>query len=80
MLPTRIFAIAFAVFMVSAPVSAQLGPKDGGADLPPTDLNRIKAGQPAPDFTLEDSGGKPFTLSDFRGKKTVILAFYRGHW
>ena len=80
MLPTRIFAIAFAVFMVSAPVSAQLGPKDGGADLPTTDLNRIKAGQPAPDFTLEDSGGKPFTLSDFRGKKTVILAFYRGHW
>ena len=49
-------------------------------DLSPTDLQRIKVGQPAPDFTLEDMDGKNITLSDFRGKKTVVLVFYRGFW
>jgi cytochrome oxidase Cu insertion factor (SCO1/SenC/PrrC family) len=58
---------------------AQPGPKDG-TDLSPTDLQRIKVGQPAPDFTLEDMEGKSITLSDFRGKKTVVLVFYRGYW
>jgi cytochrome oxidase Cu insertion factor (SCO1/SenC/PrrC family) len=58
---------------------AQLGPKDG-ASLAPTDLERIKVGQPAPDFALEDVNGKSVSLSDFRGKKSVVLVFYRGYW
>lgn len=56
-----------------------LGPKDGH-DLPPADLDRIKVGEVAPDFTLEDHNGSVVTLSDFRGKKGVILVFYRGKW
>jgi peroxiredoxin len=48
--------------------------------LKPTDLDRVKAGQPAPDFTLENFDGKSISLSDFRGKKNVVLVFYRGHW
>ena len=55
-----------------------LGPRDG-RDLPPADLNRVQAGQPAPDFTLEAADGRPVTLSDFRGKR-LVLVFYRGHW
>lgn len=47
---------------------------------PPTDLDRVKVGQPAPDFTLEDSDGKAISLSDFRAKKSVVLVFYRGYW
>jgi len=78
-LATRIVTLVFALLLLSAPASAQLGPKDG-ADLAPTDLNRIKVGQPAPDFTLQDTDGKAITLSDFRDKKTVILVFYRGYW
>ena len=62
-----------------SPAFAQLGPKDG-TDLSATDLQRIKAGQVAPDFTLEDMDGKSITLSDFRGKKTAVLVFYRGYW
>jgi cytochrome oxidase Cu insertion factor (SCO1/SenC/PrrC family) len=58
---------------------AQLGPKDG-ASLAPTDLERVKVGQPAPDFALEDVNGKSVSLSDFRGKKSVVLVFYRGYW
>ena len=36
----------------------------------------LKVGDTAPDFTLTDTGGKPVKLSDFRGKKSVVLAFY----
>jgi len=33
-------------------------------------------GDAAPDFTLPDQSGTPVKLSDFRGKKNVVLAFY----
>ncbi len=36
----------------------------------------LKIGDMAPDFTLPDQEGKPVKLSDFRGKKNVVLAFY----
>jgi cytochrome oxidase Cu insertion factor (SCO1/SenC/PrrC family) len=36
----------------------------------------LKVGDRAPDFTLNDTNGKPVRLSDFRGKKNVVLAFY----
>jgi cytochrome oxidase Cu insertion factor (SCO1/SenC/PrrC family) len=76
----RVIALLFTLFFLGgAPARAQLGPKDG-RDLAPTDLNRIKVGQAAPDFTLEAVDGKPVALSDFRGKKNVVLVFYRGFW
>lgn len=36
----------------------------------------LKVGDMAPDFTLPDNNFKQVKLSDFRGKKNVILAFY----
>lgn len=36
----------------------------------------LKVGDTAPDFTLPDQNRKPVKLSDFRGKKNVVLAFY----
>ncbi|MBI4540805.1 MAG: redoxin domain-containing protein [Gemmatimonadetes bacterium] len=56
-----------------------LGPKDGH-DLQPTDLERVRVGDPAPDFTLEALDGRRIALSDHRGKKVVVLVFYRGWW
>ena len=77
---TRLFALLiFLAALAGAPAIAQLGPKDGG-DLRATELGRVKAGQVAPDFTLEDVDGKSVALSDFRGKKSVVLVFYRGYW
>jgi peroxiredoxin len=35
-----------------------------------------RVGQPAPDFDLRDQNGRFVRLSDFRGKKTVVLVFY----
>ncbi len=37
---------------------------------------KVKVGEVAPDFTLPDQNNKPVKLSDFRGKKNVVLAFY----
>lgn len=36
----------------------------------------VKVGDTAPDFTLLDQNRKSVKLSDFRGKKSVVLAFY----
>lgn len=79
MIARRILYFAFLVGLVGSPAVAQLGPKDA-AKLPATDLDRIRVGHPAPDFTLEDVDGSQISLSDYRGKKKVVLVFYRGHW
>lgn len=72
-------ALSLGLLLTGAPASAQLGPKDG-AGLSPTDLKRVKVASPAPDFALEGMDGKRIALSDYRGKKSVVLVFYRGHW
>jgi len=36
----------------------------------------LKVGNPAPDFTLQDSDGNNYTLSDYRGKSPVVVYFY----
>ena len=36
----------------------------------------LKVGDVAPDFTLRSDQGTTVKLSDYRGKKDVILAFY----
>lgn len=36
----------------------------------------LKVGDKAPDFTLPDQFGKDISLSQFHGKKNVVLAFY----
>jgi peroxiredoxin len=36
----------------------------------------VQMGDEAPDFELRDSSGQPVRLSDYRGKKAVVLVFY----
>jgi cytochrome oxidase Cu insertion factor (SCO1/SenC/PrrC family) len=45
-----------------------------GAPAPPP--LALKVGDMAPDFTLPDTAGNKVKLSDFRGKKNVVLAFF----
>jgi alkyl hydroperoxide reductase subunit AhpC len=40
----------------------------------------VKVGQPAPDFQLPDTEGKSWRLSDFRGKKPVVLIWVFADW
>lgn len=46
-----------------------------GQQAPPVKTH-LKVGDPAPDFTLRATDGKPYKLSDFKGKKNVVLAIY----
>jgi len=45
----------------------------GGALAPAAEL---AVGDPAPDFKLQASDGKTYTLSQFKGKKAVVLAWF----
>ncbi len=36
----------------------------------------VTVGKPAPDFTLQSTTGKAISLSQFRGKKMVLIQFY----
>jgi len=74
-----VFLSAIALTSTDAQQTPAFGPADG-RDLPAVALERVAVGTPAPDFTLERFGGGRVTLSQFRGKKNVVLVFYRGHW
>jgi peroxiredoxin len=40
----------------------------------------VKVGDEAPDFTMKDQDQNDVKLSDFKGKKNVVLAFYPLDW
>jgi len=40
----------------------------------------LRAGQPAPNFTLPDAAGRPVTLARLLATGPVVLVFYRGNW
>lgn len=42
----------------------------------PAAKTHLKVGDTAPDFTLPSTTGKPVSLADYKGKKTVVLAFF----
>ena len=41
-------------------------------------MAKIHEGSTAPDFTLTDTQGKSVTLSDYLGRRHVVLVFNRG--
>jgi cytochrome oxidase Cu insertion factor (SCO1/SenC/PrrC family) len=47
-----------------------------GQAAPVAPQTQLKVGMAAPDFELTDTEGKKVKLSDFKGKKSVVLAFY----
>jgi len=57
----------------NAPAGAQAG---ASPQQPSAPVTHLKVGDRAPDFELTDTEGQKVRLSDFRGKKNVVLAFY----
>ncbi len=64
--PVRaIGVLAAAALAIAAPALAQ---DDAQVEL--------KVGDAAPDFSLPGSDGKTYTLSQFKGKQPVVIAFF----
>jgi cytochrome oxidase Cu insertion factor (SCO1/SenC/PrrC family) len=67
--------LGFSAFVLAA---AAPGPRllaQGMQKEGPPELT-LKVGDVAPDFTLRDQSGKEVSLHDFRGQRSVVLAFY----
>jgi mycoredoxin-dependent peroxiredoxin len=54
-------------------IAPSISSAQAASEKPPTP---VKVGDLAPDFTLPNQDGKTVTLSSFRGKSEVVLAFY----
>jgi len=68
--------LALLVVTLGAPVT--YGGEAGQTSTQPSAIaqTHLKVGDVAPDFTLLSDQWQPVKLSDFRGKKNVILAIY----
>jgi len=47
-----------------------------GGGPPAAAAKRPEVGQAAPEFTVAATNGKTIKLGDFKGKRTVVLAFF----
>jgi hypothetical protein len=67
---TRTFAVkVLKIVQGPAAVRNAIGKYDPGA------MDTARVGKLAPDFALPDAGSETYRLSQFRGKKVVLLAF-----
>ena len=64
----------FALLAMPIMAMAQVAPANPQRPTPPH--TTLKVGDKAPDFTLPATDGKTYKLSDFKGKKNVVLTFF----
>jgi hypothetical protein len=80
-------ALSFVLMLTAAGIAAAQSQSQTPASAPakaapPVPHTSLRVGQPAPDFTLASTIAGPdgrsvrYKLSDFKGKKNVVLAFY----
>jgi hypothetical protein len=77
--PSCIFTAMKIPVLAIAAALLSVATASGQAPSYPKPQTPAAAGQPAPDFTLNDQDGKAFTLSSQRGHWTLLF-FYRGYW
>lgn len=77
-----IFLLVLAAAAIAAAQQPAASPAPPKPQAPSPPKTTLKVGDPAPDFTLSSTvlgpDGKTvrYKLSDFKGKKNVVLAFY----
>ena len=74
------FSVVFCLSILGGVVFAQSGELNDNIYKPGKlkardSILKVKAGQPAPDFTLQAVSGKKISLSDYRGKSNVVISF-----
>ena len=70
---TTVMSCLLVAAFVSAPLAQRLSAQGSAPDM------KLKVGDAAPDFKLKYFDGsnlKDVSLSDYRGKKNVVVAFY----
>jgi peroxiredoxin len=80
--------IFFALFVLLFVSSYAFGPSDAfkkniynPGQLKPIDSKlKVKVGEKAPDFTLPSLSGEKISLSQFKGKKNVVISFVPAAW
>lgn len=74
-----LLAVAWAITVSAGNEDKSLIYKVG--ELTPVDSQvAVKVGKKAPDFTLLALGGSQVSLSDYRGKKNVVISFVPAAW
>jgi peroxiredoxin (alkyl hydroperoxide reductase subunit C) len=80
----NLFPSLVLIFLVATVFSASEAFKDNIYDpgkLKPVDSTlKVKIGEPAPDFALPSVSGEKISLSQYRGKKNVVLSFVPAAW
>jgi cytochrome oxidase Cu insertion factor (SCO1/SenC/PrrC family) len=66
----RLVALTILLTFAAVAIAQQTAPQ------PAPPKTHLKVGEPAPEISLTDTNGKPVKLSDYKGKKNVVLAFY----
>jgi len=79
-----IFIYAFVILLITPVFGGSAAFKDNiynPGQLKPIDSTlKVKIGDLAPDFTLPSVSGEEITLSQFRGKKHVVISFVPAAW
>ncbi len=76
-----VLCILFMIQTAMAASEAYHGAIYNPGTLKPRDsVLKVKVGDPAPDFVLPAVGGKKVSLSQYRGKKNVVLSFVPAAW
>ena len=72
--------IAIAALLAAGVAFSSSAPAADPTAAAPGRAGPVASGDVAPDFTLTDQNGRGHTLSAERGKRPVVLVFYRGYW
>jgi cytochrome oxidase Cu insertion factor (SCO1/SenC/PrrC family) len=72
----RIMSVAVGLFFAALFTLPAVQAQQSRQQKPEIAHTFLKVGDMAPEFTLRSDQGTTVTLSDYRGKKDVILAFY----
>ena len=67
-------ALSLAVICLASSVRGQQ--VNGSSEAQDNKPVELKVGDPAPDWELVGSEGKTYKLSDYKGKKAVVVAWY----